>query len=347
MVQRKSTRKKFGDSLPTNQSIGTHSVKIYIKNVELYERIRKQVVPTNGKAQSVGLGVFKYVGWEWEDGGIFCGYCDSLKSGLIQFIGDDAARNFESFQKSYLAKLEPQLLAGLSFGTTVSCGIRLNESWNEAEVSEKFQKIIAQQEKKQPKFSHTKDGLQIGSKSTDNYIVIVPLSTSSGIVTKVQFVAKVTKPSSILEFFIANQDSSLEDLLALGLIQFVSKLTLVGFLVDVKTSLIENHKIGKIQEKKETTVLSKDGKTVQRSLSAVRNKLISTTTEKEAKQLFLAWLNEIGILFKDDQSFKKAASTISAPAGQPTQETFITAAPDQPTEENPSSGGGTRRRQST
>jgi hypothetical protein len=204
--------------------------------------------------------------------------------------------------------------------------------------------MISQQEKKQPKLLHTKDGLQIGSKSTDNYIVLVPLSSSNGIVTKIQFVAKFSKDSSFLKLCLANPGSKFEDILALFLIQFISKITLVGFLVDVKAALIENHKIGPIQEQKSTDALTKDGKTVQRSLSAVRNKLISSATEKETKELFLKWLVEIETLFKNDESFKKTTTSLRKSNLQIPSDVVDVSTPGVQAEDSSSSAGAPRRR---
>ena len=343
MAKRKSLRKIFGDGLPTGRAIGIDQIKIYVKNKAAFGNLEKKFVPTSNTRVSIGQGVFKYDGFSWDKGNIFCGFCSSLGSGMIQFSGSDAAENYKGFETTYLKTVAPELLSAFSLGTTVSFVVSLNDSWNEADVSAKFEKIIQQQERKQPKLAHTKDGLQIGSKSTDNFIVLVPMSSSDGIVTKIQFVAKISRDSSFFELSFANQDSKFEDILAFLLIQFLSKTTVSGFLLDVKTALIENHKIGPIQEKKATAVLSKDGKTVQRSLSAVRNKLISSATEKEAKQLFLKWLTEIETLFKNDESFKKvAANLIQSTVQGPMADVGVPETAPQ-VEETPSTSGSRRR----
>jgi hypothetical protein len=343
MVTRKTKRKFIGDSLPAGTSLGTNSVKIYVKNQAVFEEIQQTMVPSDAKSESVGQGVFKYVGFMWENGKIFAGYCATLNSGIIIFSGDDATKNFENFRKIYLSKSKPEFLNALNFRTTVSCVIPLKDAWNATDIPAKFERIIGLQEKKQPKFAQTKDGLQIGSKSTDNYITIVPLPSSNDVVTKVQLIAKITKPSSIYTFFLNNFETALEDLLASILIEFISNLTLGGFLLEIKTALIENHKIGKIQEQKATAVLSKDGKTMQRSLTTVRNKLIATATANEAKQIFLSWLTEIEILFKNDENFKQKLSTFNKSVAQLPKESASTT-PGEPPAEDTSAGGPPPRR---
>lgn len=310
---RKSRKKVFGEGLPTGKKIGTDLIKVYIKNLQAYEEIKKQFVPSDSTVVSQGQGVFKYSGNSWEKGSIFCGYCASLEAGMVLFTGSSAAENFKNFEKTYLEKAKPEFLAAFSMTTTVSCIVSLNDNYNEADFDSKFESLIAQQERKQPKIAKTKEGLQIGSKSTDNYSILVPIISSNGIVSKVQLVAKLTKDKSFFELLASNAEASFEDVIALLLIQTLSKLTAVGLLIDVKTALIENHKVGQITDKKSTVVLSKDGKTVQRSLSAVRNKLIATATQKEAKELFFKWLGEIKVLLKDDESFKKLLSGIEGP----------------------------------
>lgn len=285
--QKKSNRSE--PPLTTNLFVDFFSITC--KNRELYEQIYAKYVPADARDYSTGTGIFKYEGKIWNNDSIFFGFCTSLNSGMFKFVGKEGLVQFENFRKDYLNSQDVSIFSNFNCTCQTYCAIPLNQQVDKNQMLANFETIKEIQKKKQPKMVLKDEQFCIGSKNTGNFLNFSMLFAYESMVSRLKLFAKLSKDQSFFELLSVNAQVSLTNIVAYSLYQTLSKFVLIGFLIEVRDCVSQNHNFAQVIEPKTSKIpLTQAGKTVSRSLTTLRNKLLHEDHSSEAKTVFLQWL---------------------------------------------------------
>ncbi len=278
----------------------------------MYNKLSSEFVPSeNATNGSIGKGMIKYTGKSWNNKELFVGWCDNIEGGVIQFTGLSVAENFEDFRKIFLNDSRNQsFFQDCGVTAQLSFSVRLGQNLSNSQTLHLYEDCVRMQRVKQPKVSIHKENLFIGSRSTGNYICISggfnPKNTNDQLTDKLLITAKYTlSGATFLNALFHNQNVSIVSMCAKTMADRLSKIVFPTTLELVRNTLIVNNNVGSIllisgDLGKPTT---KEGKTVARALSTIRNKLLNRQHFNEASILVTNWLRKLTTDFATDGTF--------------------------------------------
>lgn len=179
------------------------------------------------------------------------------------------------------------------------------------ELLVEFKKTAEMQVQKNPKVTLLKNELVIGSNTAENFVSLSPnlvLNRLTSINLTAKFSDRSDSKTRCLDLLLNNKDNANKVWYHL-IISVLSKLTpsvLFNLLGNFLSSTINVSNINMGAAKAGAASLSKDGQTVNRSLTAVKNKLLKESSSQETQKLLLDWLVELqGIAanFKNGSTF--------------------------------------------
>lgn len=166
------------------------------------------------------------------------------------------------------------------------------------DLLKKFKETVEVQAQKQPKVAILKNELIIGSKNSANFVSFSP-NISFKRLTSIKVTAKFSDNPrtnrSCLDLIANNAGNAnvLWSYLVLSLVSKVTPTILFNLLGHFISSNVSVSNINTNVVKTKTSFLSKEGQTVKRSLSTVRNKLLTDSASEETQKLLLNWFSEL------------------------------------------------------
>lgn len=285
-----------------SKKINLNVIQVSIRSKVVYDEILSKFSKLKQKQEDTyGTGLIKFTGNSWVSQSVFLGFCEGLNSGVLRFVGQDSLETFNEFRNTFinvaenkekLTHLSISVIEG-SFTLELFPDITTKES-----LTGLFEKTISSQKQKVPKIQMVKEDLYIGSKSTGNYMCISGTTKQGQLTQNFSFNVKLSpsfEKNTVLNLLVTNVNLTVQDVFAFLIVKKLSKTTLAELIYYVKDFLTRNHAVSSISEVGSTdpAYLSASGKTVSRSLTAVKNKLIKQDSSRAAQLILREWLLDL------------------------------------------------------
>jgi hypothetical protein len=292
-----------------------------------------------------GTGLTKFVGLSDKGRTVFLGFCETLKTYVLRFLGDDATKTLQNFAEKFLFDANNEgFLQDIRLTSLEGLMICMPGTFSTPEdYMNAIEKIRQVQQKTIPKVEINQGTLYIGGKTGNNSIRVTAYkSQTGGIESLCLYVkAKGSVAEKIGNLFIANNQSRFIDVVAFHLVTTLNSISSTALLELFKQDLVKLYAVGSIllQQNTEKQTLTSVGVYVARSLKGVSNKLFSSSNSVETQELVIQWLT---LLVVNQKFIKKGDTFVSSLKTIFDGKTAVPTQDDKPVVQKPRSRTGSR-----